>query len=152
MCDYSLEYQISRDARVGDRLVTCSFPETPTHGFCAETEPGVAVCLKPGAELAFERPVSYNGWWGDLVNYVRGRLGHDLAKASLARFRQIDLDDPYTHHDALELADGRIIKLAVLGEGQHARVLQLPYQPGQVHRHEPVVEEFRPSDAARALR
>lgn len=135
MCDYSLENHISRDAKVGDRLVTSSFPMTPTRGFCGENEPGVAVCLRPGTELVFEEPVRYNGLWGYLVNYVKKQLGRDPAGSTLARFRQVDLDNPHAHHDAVELADGRIIKLAVLHEGQRARVLQLPAQPDQVHRH-----------------
>ena len=136
MCDYSLENQISRAAEVGDRLVTSSFPMTPTRGFCAENEAGVAVCLLPGTELAFEGPVRYNGLWGHVVNFVKARLGYSLADASLARFRQVDLDNPHTHHDAIELADGRIIKLALLHEGQRARVLQLPAQHDHVHHHE----------------
>jgi hypothetical protein len=136
MCDYSLENQISRAAEVGDKLVTSSFPMTPTRGFCAESEPGVAVCLLPGTELAFAEPVRYNGLWGMLVNFVKARLGHDVADAMLARFRQVDLDNPHTHHDAIELADGRIVKLSLLDEGQRARVLQLPAQADPTHRHE----------------
>ena len=136
MCDYSLENQISRAAEVGDKLVTSSFPMTPTRGFCAQNEHGVAVCLLPGTELAFEEPVRYNGLWGYVVNYVKARLGYDMADAALARFRQVDLDNPHTHHDAIELADGRIIKLSLLHEGQRARVLQLPAQHDHVHRHE----------------
>lgn len=138
MCDYSLENQISRAADVGDKLVTSSFPMTPTRGFCAENEPGVAVCLLPGTELAFEAPVRYNGLWGLMVNYVKARLGYDMAEAMLARFRQVDLDNPHTHHDAVELADGRIIKLSLLHEGQRARVLQLPAVADPAHRHEHV--------------
>lgn len=134
MCDYSLESQISRDARRGDRLVTSRFHLTPTRGFCAEAEPGVAVCLKPGTELAFEKPVLYKGYWGHIVNYVRARLGHDPAAAMLGRFREVDLDVRHTHHDAVELADGRIIKLVLLNEGQRARVLQLPAQPQPARR------------------
>lgn len=145
MCDYSLENQISRDAKLGDRLVTSSFPLTPTRGFCAEAEPGVAVCLKPGTELAFEEPVRYNGLWGDLVNYVRARLGRDMAEATLARFRQVDIDDPHAHHDAVELADGRIIRLAFLHEGQRARILQLPAQPDRVQRYVPAAARGRQS-------
>lgn len=136
MCDYSLENQISRAAEVGDKLVTSSFPMTPTRGFCAENEPGVAVCLLPGTELAFEEPVRYNGLWGYLVNYIKARMGYDMAEATLARFRQVDLDNPHTHHDAIELADGRIIKLSLLHEGQRARVLQLPAQHDHIHHHE----------------
>ena len=59
-----------------------------------------------------------------------------MADASLARFRQVDLDNPHTHHDAIELADGRIIKLSLLHEGQRARVLQLPAAADHVHHHE----------------
>lgn len=135
MCDYSLENQISRAAEVGDKLVTSSFPMTPTRGFCAENEAGVAVCLLPGTELAFAEPVRYNGFWGSLVNYVKSRMGYDMANATLARFRQVDLDNPHTHHDAIELADGRVIKLSFLHEGQRARVLQLPAQADPAHRH-----------------
>ncbi len=149
MCDYSLENQISRAANVGDQIVTSSFPMTPTRGFCAVNEPGVAVCLLPGTELAFEKPVRYNGLVGAVMNFVRARLGYKMAQASLARFRQVELNNPHTHHDAIELADGRIIKLALLEEGQRARVIQLPAIPqdGQRrrvhHDHVEVVEQAR---------
>jgi hypothetical protein len=135
MCDYSLENQISRAAQVGDKLVTCSFPMTPTRGFCAVNEPGMAVCLLPGTELAFEGPIRYAGLWGLFVNMLKSRMGANVADASVARFRQVELDNPHTHHDALELADGRIIKLTLLNEGQRARVLQLPMTDAP-HRHE----------------
>ena len=55
MCDYSLEHLTSRPAKVGDKLVTRRFKHSLTGGFCAIGEPNVAVCLKPGTELAFER-------------------------------------------------------------------------------------------------
>jgi hypothetical protein len=45
---------------------------------------------------------------------------------TVARFRQINLDDPITHHDALEFYDGEIVLLTHLLPGQHATVLQLP--------------------------
>jgi hypothetical protein len=154
MCDYSLENQISRAAEVGDKLVTSSFPMTPTRGFCAADEPGVAVCLLPGTELAFEGPVRYNGLWGHLVTFVRARLGRPLADASVARFRQVDLDNPHTHHDALELADGRIIKLTLLQEGQRARVLQLPASPDRMphHQHTAASDRVRGVDELTAVR
>ena len=44
----------------------------------------------------------------------------------MARFRQINMDQPNTHHDALELPSGQIVLLTRLCEGQHATVLQLP--------------------------
>jgi hypothetical protein len=41
-------------------------------------------------------------------------------------FRQINLDNPHTHHDALEFPDGEVVLLTFLMEGQQATVLQLP--------------------------
>jgi hypothetical protein len=46
--------------------------------------------------------------------------------AGVARFRQINLEQPYAHHDALEFPDGRIVLLTDLVPGQTATVLQLP--------------------------
>jgi hypothetical protein len=41
-------------------------------------------------------------------------------------FRQINQENPATHHDALEFPDGQIVLLHYLEEGQQATVLQLP--------------------------
>jgi hypothetical protein len=46
-----------------------------------------------------------------------------------AIFRQINKDEPRTHHDALEFPDGQIVLLTDVFEGQEATVLQLPAQP-----------------------
>ena len=54
MCDYSLELVASRPAKVGDKLVSTSFPHTITRGFVSVDDPNVAVCVLPGTELAFE--------------------------------------------------------------------------------------------------
>jgi len=59
MCDYSLHSVASRPAKVGDRLVSTHFGNSITRGFAAVGEPGVAVCLLPGTELAFEKDVEY---------------------------------------------------------------------------------------------
>lgn len=150
MCDYSLENQISRAAEVGDKLVTSSFPMTPTRGFCAENDAGVAVCLAPGTEIAFAEPVRYKGLWGPIVNYVKACMGRDMADAMLARFRQVGLDNPQTHHDAIELADGRVIKLTLLHEGQRARVLQLPAQSDPAQRFAQAPAGIRHDDLAPA--
>jgi hypothetical protein len=42
------------------------------------------------------------------------------------RFRQINMDNPATHHDALEFPDGQVILVTHLCNGQRATVLQLP--------------------------
>jgi hypothetical protein len=59
-----------------------------------------------------------------------------------ARFRQVKLDQPHVHHDALEFSDGQIVLLTNLFEGQHATVLQLPAaeQTVAVRKH----REFAP--------
>jgi hypothetical protein len=44
----------------------------------------------------------------------------------LARFRQINMDNPVIHHDALEFPDGQVVLLTRLRVGQRATVLQLP--------------------------
>jgi hypothetical protein len=46
-----------------------------------------------------------------------------------AIFRQVNKDNPRTHHDALEFPDGQIVLLTHVVQGQEATVLQLPAQP-----------------------
>ena len=57
------------------------------------------------------------------------RLESDTVHHTTAIFRQINKDDPRTHHDALEFPNGQIVLLTDLFEGQEATVLQLPAQP-----------------------
>ena len=86
-----------------------------TTGFCAIGEPRLAVCIKPGTELAFEREIER-----ETLFFKRG-LG-----SQVARFRRVNQHRNWVHHDALELPSGRIVLLARLLEGQRAAVLQLP--------------------------
>ena len=51
----SLHAVASRPAKIGDQLITTTFPNTVTRGFCALEERHVAVCLLPGTEIAFEK-------------------------------------------------------------------------------------------------
>jgi len=118
MCDYSLHHVASRPAKVGDKLVSTKFINTPTGGFAAIDNPNVAVCLLPGTEIAFEREVECEAALGFLPSR---RVGQRLA-----RFRQINLDQPCVHHDALEFPDGKVILVTRLREGQRATVLQMP--------------------------
>jgi hypothetical protein len=70
--------------------------------------------------LAFAKEVrcgQSSGWKAITVNHMT------------AIFRQINKDDPRTHHDALEFPDGQIVLLTDVFEGQEASVLQLPAQP-----------------------
>jgi hypothetical protein len=64
MCDYSLHAVASRPAKVGDRLVTTNFPLTTTCGFAETGVPSVAVCLRPGTEVAFDEHVRYARTFG----------------------------------------------------------------------------------------
>ncbi len=126
MCDYSLHLVASRPAQVGDTLVTTDFVRTITRGFSAVGEPDVAVCLLPGTELAFENLVEYER---ALSLFGRTRVEHRVA-----RFRQMNMEDPHVHHDALEFPGGQIVMLTRLIPGQRATVLQLPASPQQHDR------------------
>jgi hypothetical protein len=120
MCDYSLHHVMSRPAAVGDKLVSTTFPGTITRGFAPAGDPNTAVCLLPGTEIAFEDEIRYY----EEVTHFPTRKG-----SKVARFRQIDLDNAYAHHDALEFPDGQIVLVTRLCEGQQGTVLQLPAAP-----------------------
>lgn len=133
MCDYSLHAVASRPAELGETLVSTTFPLTTTRGFASENNPNVAVCLRPGTEVAFEDDVMRDG----LV--FHRRIG-----ARLARFRQIDTNEPQRHHDALEFANGTIVLVTDLMVGQRAKVLQLPAKPSEAPaRKEPAAAPRR---------
>ena len=121
MCDYSLHNVKSRPAKVGDKLTTRNFG-TSTRGFAASEDANVAVCVLPGTELSFSSEVTRQatglfGWRGKVI------------KHTTAIFRQVNKQKVAAHHDALELADGQIVLLTLLAEGQQATVLQLPAEP-----------------------
>jgi hypothetical protein len=122
MCDYSLHLVASRPAKVGDNLVTTAFNNCLTRGFASVEEPQVAVCLLPGTEVAFEGEVACERFfWVFRSQKIIGE--------KVARFQQINMEEPNAHHDALEFPNGKIVLLTRLSEGQHATVLQLPAQP-----------------------
>ena len=124
MCDYSLHHVASRPATVGDKLTTRDFG-TGTRGFAASEDSQIAVCVLPGTELAFARPVECGPI--RLFGWGQKSLGHRTAI-----FRQINKERAAAHHDALEFPDGQIILLTTLGQGQEAVVLQLPALPATV--------------------
>lgn len=125
MCDYSLQSVKTRAAVVDDQLEVRDFG-TGTKGFApldgnAIGTPEMAVCVLPGTELAFEDPVE--------AFVYNPTEDYGTPEHKTARFRQIDRDNPHTHHDALELPDGTLIRLTRLKVGQRARVIQLPAAP-----------------------
>ena len=131
MCDYSIENCKTRDARVGDRLVSGRIRSTDaagwtrSKGFHAEGDDGTAICLRPGTELVFE---------GD-VRFVPG-VETSSSNDSTAIFREVDVDIDFVHHDALEFPDGSRVKVAWLSPGQTVVVLQLPTTGKQAHAEE----------------
>ncbi len=116
MCDYSIHHVRTRPANVGDKLVTRQLSYT-TRGFSDPDVINVAVCLLPGTELSFTDNVRRERLWPWTKSVIQHRT---------AIFRQVNLDNPHTHHDALEFPDGEIVLLTLLKEGQQATVLQLP--------------------------
>ena len=116
MCDYSLHAIASRPAEVGETLVSTYFRGSSTLGFASPEEQGVAVCLLPGTELAFEKNVRYHGDWfrSHTVNY------------NVAKFCKIDPEVPCQHHDALAFPDGNTVLVNSLVRGQRVHVLQMP--------------------------
>jgi hypothetical protein len=133
MCDYSLHSVETRPARVGDKLRSTSFVNCFTRGFAAAEDPKVAVCLRPGTELAFERDVAIDHGFGRLLP----SLGFGKIGERVARFRQVNTERLDTHHDALEFPNGRIVLVTRLCEGQVATVLQLPLSEHPAHEAQP---------------
>jgi hypothetical protein len=118
MCDYSLHLIESRPAKVADRIISTDFVKSITRGFTEIGQPEVAVCLLPGTEIAFEEDVRYDRAFS---MFGRARLDQRVA-----RFRQVNVDDPHVHHDALVFPGGQIVMVTRLIPGQTATVLQLP--------------------------
>ena len=82
----------------------------------------MAVCVFPGTELAFTtkvtcQPRRFFGWKAGTINHTT------------AIFRQINKDNPHTHHDALEFPDGQIVLLTSLDEGQEEQFFSSQYNP-----------------------
>jgi hypothetical protein len=144
MCDYSLHHVSSRPAKVADKLVTMKIANSSTRGFAAvgelgaklvihDSPPGMAVCLLPGTELAFDDDVQYDRAFSF--------LGKARVKHKVASFRQVDVNDPYVQHDALEFPNGQVLKIRQLVAGQTATVLQLPVV---AHHHDHVEHRTAP--------
>jgi len=143
MCDYSLHAVSSRPARIDEALVTSGFPGTSTRGFTGVRQPGVAVCLLPGTELAFEKDVE----WDRPFQMFRRKP----KMGRVVRFRQIEMHDPNVHHDAVEFPNGKIVLLTRLRAGQQARVLQIPSQCPADQERQHLSQPATPSEEAAEL-
>jgi len=91
----------------------------------------------PGTEIAFDQNVECEPSFGI------GILPNKKIGQRLARFRQINMDNAVTHHDALEFPDGQVVLVTRLCEGQCATVLQLPagVRPETSEKAEPETRE-----------
>lgn len=149
MCDYSLHGVLNRPARVGDKLLSTNFVNSFTRGFTAVGDPKVAVCLRPGTELAFERDIEIE----HVFRRLMPRLGFGKTGQRVARFRQINMERPDTHHDALEFPNGKVVLVTRLCPGQLATVLQLPAGAQGAydeHGHEAPADERQVQDSLTA--
>jgi hypothetical protein len=115
-------------------LISTKFNNSITRGFAGIEDQNVPVCLLPGTEIAFEK---------DTIEYRHSLLPNRKLAEKVARFRQINMDKPNTHHDALEFPNGQIVLLDRLCEGQRATVLQLPAVPRSVPETKAQKSDFR---------
>jgi len=106
----------TRPAKVGDKLFTHRF-NSGTTGFSTPEDIYLAICLLPGTELSFAYEVKRSRLWPWTKNIIPHKT---------AIFRQVNVDCPTVHHDALEFPDGDMVLLTYLMEGQEAVVVQLP--------------------------
>src|SRR5258706_4481233 len=152
MCDYSIDFGFNtREAIVGDKLVSTKFSSL-TRGFSAVGEPSVAVCVKPGTEIGFDKSVKVNVKDCSLFRKML-RMNYETIKATTAIFRQAPnyvsfnnkdtsplmnahRADNYRHRDALEFPAGQLVLLTNLVPGQKATVLQLPAEKAKVEPKE----------------
>ena len=131
MCDYSLHAVKTRDAQVGDTLITTKFSDhcgglSQTVGLCTIAEKAnkfvhEATCLRPGTELRLDAAPE-RGKYNWLLNLLRKRLTNETT----ATFRKVHEDYPGVHHDALQFADGKIVTINSMALGQVMTVLQVP--------------------------
>ena len=119
MCDYSLHAQMTRPAVKGERLRTHRFSMGCTGGFAPaddKSETPVAVCVRPGTELAFDKPVTSGSYFGMFPKRYQRQ----------AVFAQHNVESLCVHHDTLEFPDGTNLLLHYCCPDQYATVLQVP--------------------------
>ena len=95
-----------------------SFRQFDHARFCGSRRAEGGGLLLPGTELVFDRDVE--------CDHALGFFPNKKVRENVARFRQINLDNPYEHHDALEFPGGTVVLLTRLCAGQRATVIQLP--------------------------
>jgi hypothetical protein len=138
MCDYSLHQVQSRPAKIGDVLRVTKFCGTATRGLVCAHDDGrswpdslaqTAICLMPGCELRFDKPLLERRGYGFFASLMVCLFGFpELIKhhAGVATFRKVNENSPTSHHDALELPNGKRVLIHNLEVGQVLTVLQVP--------------------------
>ncbi len=121
MCVYSEEAENIRDAKRGERLVVRKFPHAI--GFSPVNEPGVAACVLPGAQIAFEKNIT-TGQKPTIFDWILalGRPSLQPVECDFAVAKLIVLGAG----DGLELPDGSKFNLSQLTLGQRLKVVQQP--------------------------
>lgn len=140
MCDYSAEFVLQRAAAKNDTLVSQSI-NVHTRGFVDKNDRQTAVCLLPGTEIAFKKPVRIESPGIRAFLFGGMKLPH-----TTARFVQVNRGQ-FTHHDALEFYNGDRVLLTHLVPGQVATVVQLPVDPAALEgqaRAKSVTREVEP--------
>lgn len=143
MCDYSLHNVASRPAVPGDRLETARFPNSLIRGCCDIEDRTIAICLRPGTEIAFEREAEREHPFAKLLP----RFGFGKIGAPLAALRLVHLADPHTRHESLEFANGTIVLPTRLRPGQRATVLQLPVETLPTDENDVAAQVASPDDS-----
>ena len=111
---------VKQCAQCGANLIAAEWSEHLSD-HCVRNVWSCDACVLPGTELAFEDHVQYH--------HALSRSGIARVNHKVARFRQVNLDNPHVHHDALEFPGGEIVMVTHLVAGQKAIVLQLPARP-----------------------
>ena len=121
MCDYSLAGVKTRPAKVGDKLVTQRIqPHNDARLRLSGRFEPLRFASSGNGVVLLRRSWRERVWF-----WNRNVIHHKTAI-----FRQLNLTNPNTHHDALEFPDGQVVLLTLLHEGQQATVLQLPASAG----------------------
>ena len=102
--------------------MTTRFSQAITQGLATADDKECAVCLVPGTELAFDAPLRGNA--NRFVPFFMKKFDFKTGK-----FVQLNVDNPYQHHDAIEFGDGGTVLINDLVEDQMLRVIQLPAPP-----------------------
>jgi hypothetical protein len=136
MNDDTLEQQLNRPARAGDRIQTTAFRQLAMNGFCSAGNTRIAVCLLPGTEIVFDDPLTE----GEGPSAFHAHAPH--VERRMASFCTIENHLAHARCGALAFADGHVVPLTRVHPGQLATVVQLPWR-GEL---KPTVRDMRDSD------